>query len=104
MTKPVKKVEDLRGVLLAWLNDKSSSKPETYLTKEGMSYLNGYLQGQNTLGMVNIEEYDRVLQLNQSLIDQEMELVDKYEKTKKALSSYENRDKLIKFINKILRR
>ena len=58
---------DLKGIVIAWLNE-SSSSPDSYLTKEGMSYLNGYVQANNTLRLIKIERYEKLLQDYEDLI------------------------------------
>ena len=60
--------DDLRGVLTAWLND-STSDPSSYLTKEGMSYLNGFCQANNTIGLIKLEKYNEVLENQKDLIE-----------------------------------
>ena len=66
--------EQLRGVLLAWVKD-SESNPLDYLTKEGIAYLDGYLQGNDLTELIKKEKYDKVVE------DYE-ELIEKYEQLK----------------------
>ena len=63
--------DDLRGLIVAWVKD-STSNPETYLTKEGMAYLNGFVQSNNTIALIKKEKYNE-------LIDNYEELIKKYE-------------------------
>ena len=65
--------DDMRGLVVAWLKD-STSIPSTYITKEGMAYLNGFLQSSNTIALVKHEKYDEVVKNYEELIDKYAEL------------------------------
>ena len=71
-------VDDGRAIIKAWLLD-SSSNPDEYLTKNGQSYLNGFLQANNTMKLIKIEKYDE-------LTNKYEELINKYEKDVKYLN------------------
>ena len=60
--------DELRGLIVAWVND-SDSKPESYLTKEGMAYLNGFVQSNNTISLIKIEKYNKLQNNYKELID-----------------------------------
>ena len=66
--------EELRGVLLAWVKD-SNSNPLDYLTKEGIAYLDGFLQNQGNIELIKKERYDK-------LVEDYKELIEKYEQLK----------------------
>lgn len=71
--KVVFQTEDARGIILAWVNaSKQPNNPDTppseYLTKEGMSFLNGYLQASNTMNLIKQEEYNKLLDNYEILI------------------------------------
>ena len=61
--------DDLRGLIVAWVKD-STSDPSTYLTKEGLAYFNGFIQANNTVGLVKIEKYDKTVKDFSDLIDE----------------------------------
>ena len=67
--------DDGRAVIAAWLADtqKGDSSPAEYLTKCGQAYLNGFLQSNNTMQLIKIEEYNK-------LRDDYADLIEKYEK------------------------
>jgi len=67
-------VDDLKGVAIAWVKD-SSSEPSDYLTTEGLAYLNGFIQANNSIAMIKIEKYNVLLAKYE-------ELIEKYDKSK----------------------
>jgi len=77
--------EQLRGVLLAWVKD-SNSNPLDYLTKEGVSYLDGYLQGNDETELIKKERYDKVVEDYQELIEKYEQLKNNYVTMKKDLN------------------
>lgn len=77
--KDVFSIDDLRGVALAWVKD-SSSSPEDYLTKEGLAYLNGFLQANNVAELIKIEKYNNLLEDYEDLIDKYDDLKQRYDK------------------------
>ena len=67
-----------RGIIIAWVQASSvrenpDTPPKEYLTKEGMAYLNGFLQSNNTVALVKKESFD-------NLTEDYADLVEKYEK------------------------
>jgi len=88
--------EELRGVLLAWVKD-SGSNPLDYLTKEGVAYLDGYLQGNDLTELIKKERYDIVVSDYEKLIDKYELLVrrNRYlsEDNKKLRNNFWNRFK-----------
>lgn len=74
-------VEDPKAVIEAWLQESSSevnktNPPSTYITSEGMAYLNGFLQTNRTINLIKQERYDELLKNYE-------ELIKKYEQLKK---------------------
>jgi hypothetical protein len=78
-------VDDLKGVVMSWLNE-SGSNPEDYLTEKGMAFVNGYAQANNTVQLIKIEKYEELTNKYGELINKYEDLTIKY-------------DKLIKFID-----
>lgn len=74
------KSDDTRAVILAWLKD-STSTPHNYITKEGMAYLNGFLQANNSIDLIKLEKYNE-------LISKYEHLINKYERLKNNKFSF----------------
>ena len=87
MVKDTVSSDDVKGLITAWL-DASKTEQSDYLTKEGLAYMNGFLQANNTMALIKIEKYNQLLQ------DYE-ELLHKYTKLKN-LDLMTLRDELLK--------
>ena len=81
------RVDDVRGVVLAWLQE-SGSNPSDYLTKEGQAYLNGFLQSQNSISLVKMEQFEDLTKSYEDLILRYEKLVTESEQTKKDLIAF----------------
>jgi hypothetical protein len=82
--------EQLRGVLLAWVKD-SESNPLDYLTKEGIAYLDGFLQGNDLTELIKKEKYDKVVEDYGELVEKYEQLKTNYTATKKDLTKLKNK-------------
>ena len=80
MSKDTIGTDDVKGLITAWLNA-SKNESDNYLTKEGMAYLNGFLQANNTMYLIKIEKYEE-------LTKQYEELIDKYDFEKRKSESF----------------
>jgi hypothetical protein len=84
--------EELRGVLLAWTKD-SGSNPLDYLTGNGVSYLDGYLQGNGLTELIKKERYDKVVTDYEELIEKYEQLKTNYMAIKKELLELREKNK-----------
>jgi hypothetical protein len=84
--------EQLRGVLLAWVKD-SGSNPLDYLTKEGVSYLDGYLQGNDLTELIKKERYDKLVEDYEELIGKYEQLKNSYVAVKQDLTELREKNK-----------
>ena len=84
--------EELRGVLLAWTKD-SGSNPLDYLTKNGVSYLDGYLQGNGLTELIKKERYDIVVNDYEELIEKYEQFKTNYMAIKKELLELREKNK-----------
>lgn len=81
MSKDKFEVEDPKAIITAWLEESKpdvgkTSPPSSYITPEGMAYLNGFLQTNRTISLIKQERYD-------DLINDYENLIKKYEQVKK---------------------
>lgn len=91
-------VEEAKAIIMQWLvesskNDSTTNKPSTYITPEGMAYLNGFLQSNNTINLIKEERYTELLSKHEKLINN-------YSKLKKELDSIRSNNiyKILKYI------
>lgn len=81
-------VDDLKGVVLSWLKEEGS-KPEDYVTRNGLAFVNGYAKANNTVSLIKVEKFTE-------LTDKYEDLIGKYEQSKKdLLYTITDRERLI---------